>query len=53
MKKSYEDYVKVKDDVQLAYIKLFGEKKGRELIKALEEKKRKMYKDYDSKSKRR
>ena len=49
MKKSYEDYVKVKDDVQLAYIKLFGDEKGRELIKALEEKKRKMYKDYDRK----
>ena len=53
MKKSYEDYVKVKDDVQVAYVKLFGDEKGRELIKALEEKKRKMYKDYDSKSKRR
>lgn len=46
MKKSYEDYVKVKDDVQVAYVKLFGEKKGRELIKALEEKKKRMYKTY-------
>lgn len=31
-RKSYEDFTKIKPDVQLAYIKLFGETKGRELL---------------------
>lgn len=50
MKKSYEDYVKIKEDVQIAYIKLFGEEKGRELIKQAEKKKAEILKgrNYDS-----
>lgn len=41
MKKSYESFIKVKPDVTLAYIKIFGPEKGKELInKVIEEKKR-------------
>ncbi len=45
MKKSYEDYVKIKEDVQIAYIKLFGEEKGRELIQKAEAEKRRILND--------
>lgn len=44
-RKSYEDYMKVKPDVKLAYIQLFGEEKGKELINKLMEEKKRIWRD--------